>query len=114
MGQGQTHARGAQFGRLFDDGFDAGLLHHGDDQFEVGAVCLLAHLLLGAQDDALLQHLGHAGAPLAVTTIEDQQVIARLQPHHLGQVARLVEGRSDGVAGGEVALNVQTDHGARF
>ncbi|MNT04607.1 hypothetical protein D3C72_1391930 [compost metagenome] len=110
MGQGQTDSRGAQFGRLFDDGFDARLLHHGDDQLQIGAVYLFADLLLGAQDDALLQHLGDAGAPLAVTAVEDQQVVARLQPHHLGQVARLVEGRSDGEAGGEVALNMQTDH----
>ncbi|MNY25997.1 hypothetical protein D3C86_1598150 [compost metagenome] len=72
------------------------------------------HLLLGAQDDALLQHLGDAGAPFAVTAVEDQQVVTRLQPHHLGQVARLVEGRSDGEAGGEVALNVQTDHAAQW
>ncbi|MNT40400.1 hypothetical protein D3C72_1767110 [compost metagenome] len=111
MGQDQTHPLGAQFGRLFDDGFDPRLLHHGDDQFEIGAVGLFPHLFLGAQDDALFQHLGDAGAPFAMTAVEDQQVVARLQPHHLGQIARLVEGRGDGEAGGEVALNVQTDHG---
>ncbi len=110
MGQRQPHPLGAQFGGLFDDGLDAGLLHHGDDQLQIGAIDLRPHLFLGAQNDALLQHFGDADAPLPVAAVEDQKLVARLQPHHLRQIARLVERGRHGGAGGEVALNMKTDH----
>src|SRR5690606_33493996 len=49
---------------------------------------------------------------LPVAAVEDQKLVASLQPHHLRQIARLVERGRHGGAGGEVALNMKTDHGA--
>jgi hypothetical protein len=86
------------------------LLDHGDDQVEVGAVCLGPDLFLSLQDDALLEHLDDGAAPFAVLTVEDLEVVTRLQPHDLCQIARLVQRGRDGRAGGQGLGDVEADH----
>ena len=115
-GQAGDHARVvftdhgdlAEPGVVFRPGVEVG----GDARRQSRLAKMRPHLFFGAQDHALLQHLGDADAPLAVAAVEDQKLVARLQPHHLRQIARLVERGRHGGAGGEVALNMKTDHGA--
>ncbi len=101
---------GPQFGSLFHHGLDAGFLDACEDQFEVGAEGLRARLFDTAQDGTLFQHLDHLGAPLAVRTVKQQQVVALFQAHDLRQIAGLVEGGGDSMAFGQRGSDVQTDH----
>lgn len=93
FGGDQKHAPRAQLRGLLNDGLKASPLHQGDDQVEVRSVRLGPDLSVQGEKAAALGDSGDLGAPLTIATVEQQDLIARAQPHHLDQVARLLQQR---------------------
>jgi hypothetical protein len=112
VGDHQPDPPRAQLRCLFDGELQRALLHHADQQFEVRAGRLRLDLFLRPQHHALLENLGDDAAPRPVAAVEDQQPVPELQPHHLGQIARLVQRRQDGGVGGQGRGDVEADHAA--
>ena len=100
----------AKLGGLLDRKFHRRLLDHRHQQLNVRADRLGPELFLGCQHDALFQDVGEDAAPLAILAIEHHQSIAELQPHHLGQIARLVQRRSQGGSRRQGLGQVKADH----
>ncbi len=108
----QANPPHAQFGGLLDGELQRPALDHRQHQLQVRPRHLRSNLRHRLQQAGAFGHLGQAHAPFPVAAIEGQDFTAHGQAHHLGQVAELVLARAQRLAGLQIAIDKQADHGA--
>ena len=100
----------AQFGRLFDNGFQTRSLDQSDDEIEVRTDCLVAHLDAGQQSHIPLAESVDACFPLTVDTVENRQAVTAFHAHDIGEKVRLLRAHLDSRTGGKSSIDEKSDH----
>jgi polyphosphate kinase 2 len=106
----KAQAPRAKLCRLLDDGLERSAFHHGDNKIQVRRRGLGPNLRLDFEEATAFGNLSDHAPPLTVPPVEQQNRIARLQPHNRQQIPRLIRHRGDHGVSIQSVWNVEADH----